>query len=281
MAHRPGRGRSARRRLRSPGAKSPSGPLGCGGAAEDAAPAARRRPGSAWARACGLPGATSGTPSPPAPPASPTGSPSRARDTASMREGRARHGGIGGRRSAGNGEGSTRRLRGKPARTRSSRSWASRPWARRVRAQRRRERLELALEGSSVMVASRSLMAGLPQLRKGPMQLGASVGLRGAEHTGDLGVGEPAHELERHQVALARIEAGQGRADDLALDAPARRASCAGPPRRSFDLASIGAACACGARSSSRAALRAMPNSHASGLPRAARKLRRRRYARS
>ena len=90
------------------------------------------------------------------------------------------------------------------------------------------------------------------------------------ERGGDLGVGEPALELQGHEVALARR---RGRR--------ARRARPRGAARSRRGRRALGAPTSSGSasrvarrlrrRSSSSAALRAMPNSQASALPREAR----------
>ena len=56
--------------------------------------------------------------------------------------------------------------------------------------------------------AQRSLIAGPPQLLDHSVQPGAGVRLRDPDHRGDLGVGEPGEELERHQLALPRRQLG-------------------------------------------------------------------------
>src|SRR4051794_8488347 len=71
--------------------------------------------------------------------------------------------------------------------------------------------------GSSGMSWSR-LIAGPPQLLDDAVQPRARVGLRDADDTGDLGVGEPGKELERDQLPLARCELGDGGAQRRAPD---------------------------------------------------------------
>src|SRR3954451_3551045 len=68
-------------------------------------------------------------------------------------------------------------------------------------------------------------IAGLPQLGHGSVQLGPGVRLARPENLGDLGVGETGEELERDQLALARLQALQrgrdGEAPLAVLGAPA------------------------------------------------------------
>src|SRR6476469_3938067 len=71
-----------------------------------------------------------------------------------------------------------------------------------------------ALEMSSYSL-ERSI-ACLPQLDHGSVQLGAGIRLAGAEHTGDLFIGEPGEELEGDQLTLARLELTQSSSEDEA-----------------------------------------------------------------
>ena len=89
------------------------------------------------------------------------------------------------------------------------------------------------------------------------------------EHARDLGVGETAGELERHEVAVAGVEGGERGADHVALE---RELGLLVRTRQGAVLglvAQLGVALRL--RSSSSAALRAIPNSHASVVPRPAR----------
>ena len=66
--------------------------------------------------------------------------------------------------------------------------------------------------------AQRSLIAGPPQLLDHSVQPGAGVRLRDPDHRGDLGVGEPGEELERHQLALAGRQLGDRGAERRSAD---------------------------------------------------------------
>ena len=122
-------------------------------------------------------------------------------------------------------QGILRRREARSTRPRSSRGEpASRLWS--VGAQRERQLLQLARGGSRWVVAPASsaasiaaqialhrrgavrlIMAGLSQLGDGSVQAGAGTfGSDSPSTRGDLGVGEPAGELESDQVALAAVE---------------------------------------------------------------------------
>ncbi len=57
---------------------------------------------------------------------------------------------------------------------------------------------------------SRRRMAGLPEALDGAVHAGPGVRRRDPEHPGDLGVVEPGEELERDELAVARLEACEG-----------------------------------------------------------------------
>src|SRR5689334_19287927 len=103
---------------------------------------------------------------------------------------------TGGRRRPPNEGRGRRERRGKPAAARSSSSAANsgRGVGRSARSS--------AASWSSLGVS----IAGLPQLGHGAVQLRAGVGLADAEHPGDLTVFQAGEELERDQLALARLQ---------------------------------------------------------------------------
>ena len=111
---------------------------------------------------------------------------------------------------------------------------------RRARRARRRTRAAAPAAGRAASAASWSSLgvsiAGLPQLGHGAVQLGAGVRLADAEHRGDLGVGEAGEELERDQLALARLEAlqrgGDGQAPLAVLGALVGSEASRGRPAR-------------------------------------------------
>ena len=114
---------------------------------------------------------------------------------------------------------------------------------------------------------------GLPELGHGAVQERAGVGHTHAEHFGDLGVDRSAWNLS---AISSRSRAAS--VASAARTAPGRRR--ARPPRRAPDGGSRGRGSQRRrlrrARSSSSAALRTIPNSHARGEPAASGSVRRR-----
>ena len=111
------------------------------------------------------------------------------------------------------------------------------------------------------------MLDGLPELGHGAVQLGAGVGDAHAEDRGDLGVVQAGVELQRDQLALARLELRPARRARPRGAARPRRRPPGGAASTSAGSA-VSAAARLRRRSSSSAALRAMPNSQARSEPR-------------
>ena len=119
---------------------------------------------------------------------------------------------------------------------------------------------------SIVAVSSGGVIAGLSQLRHGSVQRVPALVSRRPSTRGDLGVREPAGELQGDQVALVAVEGGERGAHRLAAERQLGVVLGRGRPRPPGRPR--GVARRLRPRSSSSAALRAIPNSHASRLPR-------------
>ena len=137
---------------------------------------------------------------------------------------------------------------------------------------RRRTRARGAGRSSRSAAASsvsslKGFIACLPQLAHRSVQPGAGVRLGDPEHDRDLGVGEAGEELERDQLALA-----PRRSPSSAAPRARRRSLRSTPSATAAASASTGSTASSAwrlrRRSSSRAALRAIPNSQARGSPR-------------
>ena len=112
---------------------------------------------------------------------------------------------------------------------------------------------------------SGGVIAGLSQLRQGAVQSRSGVGLGHAEHPCDLRVGKATRELEGDQVALLAVERGHRGAHHLAAQGQLGVVLREGAEVSSGSVSRL--ARRFRRRSSSSAALRAMPNNHASMLP--------------
>ncbi len=135
---------------------------------------------------------------------------------------------------------------------------------------------------------SDSVIEGPPQLFECSVQAGAGVALADPGHGRDLGVREPGEVLERDQLAVAAVELIQRLAQCGALDRDLGGVPAAGARGRGRSSSGWGRGRIRGhapmrdlRRSSSSAALRAMPNSQARGEPRSGSSCRLRRQARS